>query len=204
MIAFFFLKWQLLLRSAIDSHPEWINHSWLLCRSEKQIWDNGYNLKQDQTRRTSHVENIIMPLNQPVFWAQSNIRWTDPSYSHYWLVSENYMLCECVRLIINVHPRNVDVEEVKTISLFSTIATHSVLLCYTATGLFRWVRWDPKWPGAPWKWVGMTFQVFRVSSVAQIAFTILLATSIGDKMLYSDSVYCLRQGGVTKAVGAFL
>ena len=29
----------------------------------------------------------------------------------------------------------------------------------------------------------------------QIAFTILLATSIGNKMLYSDTVYYLRQGG---------
>ena len=36
-----------------------------------------------------------------------------------------------------------------------------------------------KWPWAPWQWVGMTFQVFMGSSGAQIAFTILLATSIG-------------------------
>ena len=34
-----------------------------------------------------------------------------------------------------------------------------------------------------------------LSSGAQIVFMILLATSISDKMLYSDTVYCLRQGG---------
>ena len=45
---------------------------------------------------------------------------------------------------------------------------------------FRWVRWDPKWPWASWQWVGMTFQAFRGVSGAQIAFTILLATSIGN------------------------
>ena len=68
----------------------------------------------------------------------------------------------------------------------SSKKSHSVLLCYTAIGHFKWVRWDPKWPWAPWQWEGMTFQAFRGSSGAQIAFTILLATSIGDKMLYSD------------------
>ena len=32
----------------------------------------------------------------------------------------------------------------KTIQLFCTIVTHSVLLCYTAIGHLGWVRWDPK------------------------------------------------------------
>ena len=63
----------------------------------------------------------------------------------------------------------------KTICVICTIVTHSVLLCYTAIGHFRWVRWDPKWPWAPWQWVAMTFQAFRGPSGAQIAFMILLA-----------------------------
>ena len=46
----------------------------------------------------------------------------------------------------------------KTIRPFCTIVTHSVLLCYTAIGHFRW---DPKWPWAAWQWVVMTFQAFR-------------------------------------------
>ena len=71
----------------MGSHPDWINHSGLLRRSETQIWDNGYNQQNDQPRRTSHVENIIMLLNQPVFQAQRNIQWADQSYSH-WLVSK--------------------------------------------------------------------------------------------------------------------
>ena len=79
-------------------------------------------------------------------------------------------VCECVRSIINFHPRNQDVDfdmlemflafnvlnmtrtEIqnfskkrrnspkKTIRLFCTIVTHSVLLCYTASVHFRWVR----------------------------------------------------------------
>ena len=32
----------------------------------------------------------------------------------------------------------------KQIGLFCTIVTHRVLLCYTASIHFRWVRWDPK------------------------------------------------------------
>ena len=36
----------------------------------------------------------------------------------------------------------------KQIDLFCTFVTHSVLLCYTAIGYFRWVRWDPKRPWA--------------------------------------------------------
>ena len=128
----------------------------------------------------------------------------------WWNISK--FICECVRSIINFHPRNQDVDfnmlEIffsfqctsydenrwlntklkkkdrhyspkKTIRLFCTIV--------------RWVtsvRWDPKWPWVPWQWVGMTFQAFRGPSGAQIAFTILLAKSIGDKMLYSDTVYC--------------
>ena len=42
----------------------------------------------------------------------------------------------------------------------------------------------------------MTFQVFRGSSGAQIAFTILLATSIGDTM----TQYTAHERGVTNAV----
>ena len=38
--------------------------------------------------------------------------------------------------------------------------------------------------------MGMTFQAFRGPSGAQIAITISLATSIGDKMHYHDTVYC--------------
>ena len=77
-------------------------------------------------------------------------------------------ICECVRSIINFHLRNQDVDFVmfemlfgfqctkynanrwqkkkrgnspnKTIRLFCTIVTHSVLLYYTAIGHFRWVR----------------------------------------------------------------
>ena len=48
----------------------------------------------------------------------------------------------------------------KTISLFCNIVTHSVLLSYTVIGHFRWVKWDLKWPWAPWQRVGMIFQVF--------------------------------------------
>ena len=47
----------------------------------------------------------------------------------------------------------------------------------------------------------MTFQAFRGPSGAQIAFTILLATSIGDKMLYSDTVYCSQQEGRQRGNG---
>ena len=42
-----------------------------------------------------------------------------------------------------------------TICLFFTIVTHSVLLCYAAIGHFRWVRWLPKWPWAPCRWVAV-------------------------------------------------
>ena len=79
---------------------------------------------------------------------------------------------------------------------FCTIVTTCVLLCYTAIGHFRWVRWDPKWPWAPWQWVGMTFQAFRGSSGAQIAFTILLATSIGDRVTQCTA----HERGVANAV----
>ena len=51
---------------------------------------------------------------------------------------------------------------IKTIRLFCTFVTLSVLLCHTAICQFRW---DPKWPWAPWQWVGMTFQAFRGSWV---------------------------------------
>ena len=84
----------------------------------------------------------------------------------------------------------------KTIQLFCTIVTHSVLLCYTAIGHFGWVRWDPKWPWAPWHWVGMTFQAFRGSSGAQIAFTILSATSIGNRVTQCTA----HERGVANAV----
>ena len=50
-----------------------------------------------------------------------------------------------------------DVIALKRQCLFCTIVTHSVMLCYTAIGHFRWVRWEPRWP---WQWVVMTFQVF--------------------------------------------
>ena len=62
-----------------------------------------------------------------------------------------------------------------TIRLFCTV-THSVLLCYTTIGHFRWVRWDPKWPWASWQWVGITFRAFMGPWGAQIAFNILFSS----------------------------
>ena len=83
------LAWYWFWREALRTRDwQWeatLNESTILgcCAGQKkQIWDNGYNQKNDQTRRTSHVENIIKPLNQPLIGAQRNIQWTDLSSSH--------------------------------------------------------------------------------------------------------------------------
>ena len=76
-----------------------------------------------------------------------------------------------------------------TISLFCTIVTDSVLLCYVAIGHFRWVRWDPKWPWAPWQWLEMTFQAFRgFSSFARNVYFLLtswISSVIPRDMIWS-------------------
>ena len=77
--------------------------------------------------------------------------------------------------------------------VFSALFWHTV---HTWIVHFGWVRWDPKWPWVPCQWLGITFQAFGGPSGAQIAFTMLLATSICNKKPYSDTVYNLRQGAL--------
>ena len=139
------------------------------------------SLDQDKTTGISFINQVAKAKDYPVdLYFLMDLSW--------WNISK--FICECVRSIINFHPRNQDVDfnmlemffsfqcakydekrwlntklfkkkrrnsPKKTICLFCTIVTHSVLLCYTAIGHLRWVRWDPKWPWAPWQWVGMTF-----------------------------------------------